>query len=187
MAQNSKNIRFAPLIRVSTEKQKQQGESLRSQKKLIERAVNYLNGTIPERCWKYTGQEHATPNQEREKLEQLLKDSGKGLFDAVIVCDASRWSRDNKKSKEGLQIIRENGIRFFIGNTEYDLYNPEQTFFLGMSAEIGEFQANQQNFKSLINRIERAKRNIPAAGRLPFGRTYDRESNTWGIDPEKKE
>ena len=80
MTQNAKGLRFAPLIRVSTEKQEQQGESLRSQKKLIERVVKSLNGTIPKRCWKYSGQEHATPNQEREKLEQLLNESGKGLF-----------------------------------------------------------------------------------------------------------
>jgi len=186
MSSISKKLRFAPLIRVSTEKQEQQGESLNSQKKQIFQAVEYLNGIIPQRCWKYSGQEHATPDQERQKLNQLLEDSGKNLFDAVIVCDASRWSRDNKKNKDGLQILRKNGIRFFIGSTEYDLYNPEQTFFLGMAAEIGEFQANQQSFKSLINRIERAKRNIPSAGKLPFGRTYDRKSYKWGIDPEKK-
>jgi DNA invertase Pin-like site-specific DNA recombinase len=186
MTSRTKKLRFAPLIRVSTEKQEQQGESLNSQKKQILQSIEYLNGTIPKRCWKYSGQEHATPDQEREKLSKLLDDSGKGIFDAVIVCDASRWSRDNKKSKDGLEILRKNGIRFFIGNTEYDLYNPEQSFFLGMSAEIGEFQANQQTFKSLINRIERAKRNIPAAGKLPFGRTYDRKTHIWGIDPEKK-
>ena len=131
MTSSSKQLRFAPLIRVSTEKQEQQGESLNSQKKQILQAVDYLNGTIPKRCWKYSGQEHATPDQERQKLTQLLEDSGNGIFDAVIVCDASRRSRDNKKSKDGLQILRSNGIRFFIGNTEYDLYNPEQTFFLG--------------------------------------------------------
>lgn len=186
MTSRAKKLRFAPLIRVSTEKQEQQGESLNSQKKQILQTVEYLNGTIPKRCWKYSGQEHATPDQEREKLSRLLEDSGKDIFDAIIVCDASRWSRDNKRSKDGLEILRKNGIRFFIGNTEYDLYNPEQTFFLGMSAEIGEFQANQQTFKSLINRIERAKRNIPSAGKLPFGRTYDRKSHKWGIDPEKK-
>ena len=66
MAKKSTNLRFAPLIRVSTEKQEQKGESLRTQKTQIEQAVEYLNGKIPKRCWKYSGQEHATPNQERE-------------------------------------------------------------------------------------------------------------------------
>lgn len=64
--------------------------------------VETLGGTIPERLWRYSGQAHATPDQERIKLDQRLEDSGKALFDAVIVCDPSRWSRDNLKSKLGL-------------------------------------------------------------------------------------
>ena len=59
-------------------------------------------------------------------------------------------------------------------------------FFLGLAAEIGEFQANQQTLKSLVNRIARAKRNIPATANLPYGGTFDRKTETWDIDEEKK-
>ena len=68
---NKSALRFAPIIRVSTEAQEKKGESLRTQKTLITQFVERLNGTIPARCWGYSGQEHATPSQEREKLEQL--------------------------------------------------------------------------------------------------------------------
>jgi len=179
-------LRFAPLIRVSTESQAQKGESLTTQTDQIQQYVKSLKGIIPDNCWKYSGQEHATPEQERAKLDALLKESSNGKFDAVIVCDASRWSRDNLKSKEGLNILRNNGTRFFVGTMEYDLYNPEHAFILGMSAEIGEFQARTQALKSITNRINRAKRNVPTAGKLPFGRTFDKESEEWGIDPEKQ-
>ena len=178
-------LRFAPLIRVSTESQATKGESLRTQTDQIQQYVKSLKGIIPDNCWKYSGQEHATPEQERAKLDALLKESSNGKFDAVIVCDASRWSRDNLKSKEGLNILRNNGTRFFVGTMEYDLFNPEHAFILGMSAEIGEFQARTQALKSITNRINRAKRNVPTAGKLPFGRTFDKESEKWGIDPEK--
>ena len=67
-----KILRFAPIIRVSTETQAKKGESLRTQKKHIIRFVDQLGGVIPEHCWKYRGQEHATPDQERKKLDQLL-------------------------------------------------------------------------------------------------------------------
>jgi site-specific DNA recombinase len=178
-------LKFAPLIRVSTEGQAAKGESLRTQTDQIQQYVKSLNGTIPDNCWVYSGQEHATPDQERLKLEKLLEDSSNGKFDAVIVCDASRWSRDNLKSKEGLNILRNNGTRFFVGTMEYDLFNPEHAFILGMSAEIGEFQARTQSLKSITNRINRAKRNIPTSGKLPFARTYDKKTKEWGIDPEK--
>jgi DNA invertase Pin-like site-specific DNA recombinase len=180
-------LRFAPIIRVSTEKQEQQGESLTTQEKQIRQYVELLHGTIPDTCWQYKGQEHATPGQERKRLEKLLTDSGKGIFDAVICCDASRWSRDNLKSKEGLKILRDNGIRFFVSTMEYDLYNPEHSFYLGVSAEIGELQARQQARKSIINRIERAKQGMNASGALPYGRTFDVKTKTWGIDQEKKQ
>jgi DNA invertase Pin-like site-specific DNA recombinase len=177
-------LRFAPIIRVSTEKQAMQGESLRTQKKQIIKCVDQWGGTIPDHCWQYSGQEHATPEWERKKLDKLLADSDKDLFDAVICIDASRWSRDNRKSREGLDILRRNGIQFFVGTTEYDLYNPEHTFYLGISGELNEFQAKQQSLKSVLNRIEMAKRGIPVAGRLPSGRTFDKKTEKWGIDRE---
>jgi len=68
---------------------------------------------------------------------------------------------------------------------EYDLFNPEHAFILGMSAEIGEFQTRTQSLKSITNRINRAKRNIPTSGKLPFGRTFDKETGEWGLDPKK--
>jgi hypothetical protein len=53
-----------------------------------------LGGKIAQR---FGGQEHATAGFEREKLAQLLADAEKKPrpFDAVIVADATRWSRDN--------------------------------------------------------------------------------------------
>ena len=180
------SLRFAPLVRVSTEQQANKGESLRTQHTHVRQYVKSLNGVIPEDCLVYSGQEHATPDIERTKLELLLNDSSKDKFDAVIVCDASRWSRDNFKSKEGLSTLRKNGVRFFVGTMEYDLFNPEHNFILGMSAEVGELQARQQSLKSITNRIERARRGIPTGGRLPYGRTYDKENGLWGVDSEKK-
>jgi len=181
----SNQLRFAPLIRVSTEKQAQKGESLRNQAEKIKKYVDDLDGIIPDDCWKYSGQEHATPEQERRKLDQLLEDASKDKFDAVIVYDASRWSRDNRKSKEGLEVLKNNGIRFFSAMMEYDLFNPHHNFFLGVSAEVGELQARDQALKSLMSRIAKAKRNIPTAGKLPYGRTYDKATNKWGLDEEK--
>lgn len=178
-------LRFAPLIRCSTEKQEKQGESLNTQTNHINQYVNFLHGMIPDNCW-YVGQEHATSGYERQILEKLLSDSGKNLFDAVIVNDPSRWSRDNLKSKEGLNILKSNGIRFFVGTVEYDLFNPTQNLFLGMSAEMNEYQAKQQQLRSIESRISRAKKNMPSTGKIPFGRLYDKKTETWSVDPLKQ-
>jgi DNA invertase Pin-like site-specific DNA recombinase len=179
----TKGLRFGPLVRVSTERQERQGESLVVQRKAIERDVEKLGGTIA--GW-YGGQEHATPGWERKEVDRQIADAGKKKFDAVIVCYADRWSRDNKKSKEGLEVFRKHGIRFFIGATEYDLFSPETRLILGVHAEIGEFVAGQQSKKSIESKIERARKGWPACGSLPFGRTFNRLTGQWHVIPEKQ-
>ena len=182
----TENLRFAALIRVSTEKQEKQGESLRTQERQIKQAVASLGGTIAKT---YAGQEHATEGWERHQLDQLLSDAAKKHkpFNAVMVVDASRWSRDNAKSKAGLKVFKDNNVRFFTLNQELDLFDPSANMFLGISAEIGEFHARQQKLKSALSCIDRAKRlGAPTSGRKPFGRIWDKEAEQWEIDGEKK-
>lgn len=178
-----KPIRFAALVRVSTEKQEKTGESLLTQKTQIEEAVKHLGGTVA--GW-YGGQEHATPGWEKREIDRLIGDARQGIFEAVIVTNIDRWSRDNGKSQEGYELFKKHGIRFFAGSRELDLFKPEDRLFLGITAEFGQFQASHQNLKSIQNRIHRARRGLPTCGKLPFGRTFDKKTGTWGIDAEKQ-
>jgi site-specific DNA recombinase len=176
-------LQFAPLIRVSTEKQEKRGESLSTQRKQLERAIQDLGGTVYK--W-YAGQEHATPDHERKILDELMADSQAGNFNAIMVADISRWSRDNQKSKKYLSILKENKIQFYWLGRHMDLTVPFNNLMIGMGTEINEFFASEQAYKSITNRIERAKKGIPVAGKLPYGRTYDKKTGKWGIDSEKQ-
>jgi DNA invertase Pin-like site-specific DNA recombinase len=182
-------LTFAAVIRVSTEKQDQQGESLRNQKTQNIRSAEILGGTIIE--W-YGGQEHATPGYEKKEIDRLLNNAQKKTkkFNAVLFNNADRWSRDNEYSHRGIDVFKKNNIRFFIGTTEYDLCNPEHLFFIEMNTTVGQFYARNQKRKSLNNRIHRAERGLPACGKLPFGRTFVRDkkedNGKWGLDEDKK-
>lgn len=178
-------LRFAPIIRVSTEEQERKGESLATQKTQISEYVKILGGTIPPECWQYSGQESAT-KRERILWDRLLADSGRNLFDAIIVADASRWSRNNQKSLEGLETLRANGIRFFIGTSEKNLNLPADRMTLGLFTTLNQFNAEEQSRKSQENRVHRAKRGIPTAGKLPYGRTWNKKAERWEVDPVKK-
>jgi DNA invertase Pin-like site-specific DNA recombinase len=182
---NTKPLRFAAMPRVSTEKQEKQGESLRTQRKEIDEAVKALGGKIV--GW-YGGQEHATSGWERAERDRMLADAEKAHrpFDAIMVQHADRWSRDDTQSGADLDRLKASGVRFYVLTNEQDLYDPTVRLYLGISAVVGAYHARNQCKKSIENRIERARRGIPSAGRMPFGRTFDRETGQWGIDPAKK-
>jgi len=112
----------------------------------------------------------------------------------VIVVDPSRWSRDNVRNETGLDTLRDNGVRFFVGTMEYDLHNPDQRMVLAFFSVINKRQAETQAMKSMLSKIDRCKQGIPSIGRLPFARTFDWEGlrklgrkpeDCWGLDEEK--
>ena len=177
-------LRFAPLIRVSTEKQEKRGESLSTQKKQLESAIKNLNGSVYK--W-YEGQEHGTPDHERKILDELMTDAQASRFDAVMVVDASRWSRDNQKSKTYLSILKKQDIEFYLLTRHMDLTQPFNNLILGMGVEINEYFAAEQAYKSMINKVERAKKGYPSSGQIPYGRTFNKETKTWSIDKEKQQ
>ena|SRR6516165_4037745 len=65
-------LRFASLVRVSTDAQEKQGESLIVQRKSIERDVDRLGGRVIE--W-YGGAESASGIEERKELIRLKEDA----------------------------------------------------------------------------------------------------------------
>jgi site-specific DNA recombinase len=175
-------LRFAPLIRVSTELQEQQGESLKMQKTDLQADIKSVNGKIYK--W-YAGQEHATPDYERRIFDELISEAQQSKFDAVIVWSIDRWSRDNLVSEQGLKILRDKHIKFFVRTKEYDLFNPNEYFFIALYVLMGRTQSVEQSRKSVLNKIHRARQGYPTCGKLPYGRTYDKERG-WGIDREKQ-
>lgn len=180
---NNSKLKFAALRRVSTERQKKKGESLAVQKEQIELAVEVHGGKIVK--W-YGGQEHGTEGFEKQQIKRLLSDAEKGKFDAVICAHPDRWSRDNAQHAEGIKILRNAGVRFFVLGHEHDLHDPTGKFMLDISTTIGSYNAALQNDKSMTSRIARAKRGIPSSGQLPYGRVYDANINVWGVDEDKK-
>lgn len=180
-------LRFAALIRVSTDRQEEQGESLRVQRTSIAESVKSLGGKIIE--W-YGGSEHATPGWEKDEVDRLLRDATKDRWDAVIIATEWRWSRDNVKCEQGIDILLENDKRFFVRTAEYELHDPFKRNMLVQIATIGKLNAAVLSKASIESRVARSKRGIPTSGRLPFGRTYDEKKSTdprkcWGLDQVK--
>jgi site-specific DNA recombinase len=176
-------MKFGAFIRVSTDPQKIRGESLKVQKAQLESSIESLKGEIVD--W-YGGSESATPNKERAELSRLMQDALSGKINGIMVADTLRWSRDNYKSHEYINLMKENGIKFFIQSTEQNLFDPMITFSLGVAVQAGQMQAEVNSRKGILSKISRSERNIPCSGKLPRGRTFNKKTAEWAIIPEEK-
>ncbi len=177
------NLRYAILVRVSDKGQTgEKKTSIDQQTRELESTVKALKGTITRR---YIGQEHGMPGYERRLLDELLDDSGKDLFDCVAVTEPSRWSRDNSRSKQDLETLKANGIKFFARGRRYNLHNPQDRYELGMTTESNQFFAEMQAYKCLMGKVEGAKKGFLTTGKRPPGRTYDKKRG-WGLDELKQ-
>jgi DNA invertase Pin-like site-specific DNA recombinase len=179
-------LRFAAFTRVSTDEQEKRGESLATQAKQIAAAVAALKGTITARFG--GGAEHGTTGFDRAQYDAMLAAAERQprTFDAIMVQHEDRFSRDDTSAIADLERLKDAGVRFFVLGGEKDLHDATTRLHLGMSAVISAYHARTQAQKSIQNRIERARRNIPSGGGLPFGRTFDKKTETWGVDPEKQ-
>lgn len=173
-----KQLRFAGLVRVSTEGQKEKGASIDTQKNSIKNSVEYLGGNPSSIKW-YDGQEHSTEGYERKICDQLLHDSGENLFDAVICYDLSRWSRDNLRSKTNLKVLEKNGIEFYEGTKKYDLSDFNDIFYIGIMTEINERAAKEIKTKMCEGKITRAQEGwaVSSPKCLPWGREFDNDKS----------
>jgi DNA invertase Pin-like site-specific DNA recombinase len=186
-------LRFASFTRVSTERQEKRGESLATQAKQIEEAVAKLGGTITAKFG--GGAEHGTIGFDREQYDSMLAAAERKPcpFDAVMVQHEDRWSRDDTTSLADLERLKNAGVRFFVLGLEKNIGDATVRLCIGLSSLIGAYQARTQAQKSMLNRLERARRGIPTGGSLPFGRTFTwddpktRQSGKWGIDDGKRQ
>jgi hypothetical protein len=51
---------------------------------------------------------------------------------------------------------------------------------------MGQYYAKRMAKASMEGRIAKAKQGIPSAGKLPWGRKFDRKTNKWSVDVDKK-
>lgn len=182
----SNQLRFAILCRVSTEQQADEGMSLEVQRNTLVKNVQLLNGIVVK---EYIGQEHSTEGYERPILDEMMLDLSKRMFDAVMVYDLSRLTRDPIRSKIILAKLKEYGIKLFIQTQDYNFNNPETDLFIGIMSEINAYQVSIQNRKSQASKMELAKRGWSVGGLLPFGRLIKNKDKTqhaeWILDEEK--
>ncbi len=178
--------RFAILARVSTQEQEKEGQSLEVQQKTLNQCVSMLSGVVVK---EYIGSESATSGEKRRPLlDEILNDARNKVWDAIMVYDLSRLTRDPIKSKVILAELKKNNIKLYVQTQLYSLDNPETNLVVGLLAEINAFQASIQIQKSIESKIELAKKGWHVFGHPPYGRKLEHNDYSkppvWIVEPD---
>jgi len=179
-------IRVVGYIRVSSKTQAIKGESLSTQEKAIK---DYIKAQERNGCKLidvYSDEGISGANVEkRGALKRLMIDAEAKKFDMVIVHRLSRFGRNARDLLNNVNYLNNNNIEFKSIKEQMDFSSSYGRAMLTMLAAIAELEREIIGEQTTENRIARSKKNIPAGGKLPIARLYNKTTEKWSLDEEK--
>lgn len=119
--------------------------------------------------------------QKREEFMKLLEDSKKGLFDAVLVKDISRFARNTLDFLTGIRTLKSRGVDVvFIGANQKTL--GESEFILTLFAAIAQEESYNLSRRIIFGKKQGAKR-----GRVPNIIYGYNKTSTYNLEINKAE
>ncbi len=180
--------KYAGYIRVSSQRQVDDGHSLEAQKEMILDWVAYAakekNPNIP--FYTDAGISGRSADN-RAGLQKLLTEAKEGKFNRVVVSRISRLGRNARELLNNVNLLRECDVSITFVKDNIDTGEKIGRFLLTVLGAVAEMEAENIGEASLDSKISLAARNIPAVGNLPFGRTFNKETGMWGLKPNVKE
>lgn len=183
--------RIAGLLRVSSDEQaKDYKTSLDSQAEVIAGYCKMRGFQMlpPET---YCGPESATEGAIRPILGRLLDYAKRDLWDAVMVADHSRLSRDTKEGTEIAAVLRDNGKEYWAGSSQIDLNDPAEVMMMEFRTSMTKAEAAELKRKVMRNKFKAGDAKRWPYGEVPYGRLVNRAKEdgtlTWKINPAAKQ
>lgn len=117
----------------------------------------------------------------RKALLQLLKDASHGKFNVMVCYDLDRFGRDIRDILNNRYELQQFGVE------EHFITSPEDSNFIkNIKAAVAEEEREKIKSRTMSGKLHLLNMGIPAIGRLPFNRIYDKETGKWGFADEKK-
>lgn len=173
-------------MRVSTEKQAEEGNGLESQKRDIE---NYCRkNALIINDW-YVDDGYTGANMERPELQRLVQDCNKHRVKCVVAYKLDRLSRS---MIDGLYLIERvfvpNQIDFRCVHDSVSYGSPMEQAYTQMMAVFAQLDKNTMRLRMQGGLLERVKKGYwPRGGKMPYCYTYDREKGYLVQIPERAE
>lgn len=177
-------MKVALYVRVSTLEQAEEGYSIGEQKDKLKKYCEIKDWTITKI---YSDPGFSGSNINRPSIQQLIKDAGTGLYDAVLVYKLDRLSRSQKDTLYLIEdVFQKNNIHFISLSENFDTSTPFGKAMIGILSVFAQLEREQIKERMMMGKTGRAKAGkITAWSNIPFG--YIKDNDTYKIDPLRSE
>ena len=146
------------------------GHSLSAQERAIQEYC-YARGWELIAIYREEGKSaHSDSVAKRPKFRQLLEDSGKGMFDIVLIHTMDRWARNAKVALDSMSTLGKNGVDLKSVTEDLDRSTPVGKFSTTMMVGMAEMFSDMLGTHVKKGVSERARKGLHLGG-IPFG--YD--------------
>ncbi|MFQ6166000.1 recombinase family protein [Limosilactobacillus reuteri] len=173
-------MKVALYTRVSTLEQAEEGYSISEQKDKLTKYCEIKEWTITKI---YSDPGFSGSNLNRPNMQQLIKDAGTGLYDAVLVYKLDRLSRSQKDTLYLIEdVFQKNNIHFISLSENFDTSTPFGKAMIGILSVFAQLEREQIKERMMMGKTGRAKAGkITAWSNIPFG--YIKDNDTYKVDP----
>ena len=180
-------IVIAKYIRVSTDKQREEGYSIEIQK---ERLDNYVRSMFPEAEYsveyrEYVDDGYSGGSLDRPAMKRLIEDVKNGVVTHVVVVKLDRLSRSQKDTLYLIEdVFLPHGTEFISMGESFNTSSAFGRAVLGILSVFAQLEREniyERTRSGMQKRVELGY--WPGGGRIPFG--YDYDSNQGILVPNK--
>lgn len=137
---DNKLTKVALYIRVSTDKQAKEGDSLEAQEQALNDYAKEHNYIIVDT---YVDGGESGQKIKRTNLQRLLKDVENNKIDLVIMTKLDRWFRNVADFYKVIEVLKRNKVDWKTIWEDYDTTTASGEFWLNMSLALGQMEAKR--------------------------------------------
>lgn len=164
--------RFGILVRVSTDMQAQDGDSIEMQINLANEIIKEHNGILVKTYLEEGVSASKNRIPKRPKLLECINDIKNGTINHLIVYRRDRLVRNTEDSIIMRKIFKENNCKVTFsarGESPFDFDDPYSILIENVRASIDEIESIQTAMRVSDTMIDKAKRGEFTGGSLPYG------------------
>lgn len=179
-------MKIAGYIRVSTPRQAKDGESLKTQENDIKHFIKGKKGWKLIRIYSDKGIS-GSKAENRPGFMQMMEDSNKGKFQAIVFTSVSRFARNAGQFLYFRDNLKEKGVLLFGIKEGIDPTIKAHKVMMDIFAVVADWEREAIREQMAENKIAKWSDKRAFIGQPPYGYEWDKEKKELIIVPKEKE